>query len=163
MVQLLEPSSFVIYYIFQFYENFQFFRSLKWNRFDEIWKRMSGFSRNFWVWRTKQWRRRRTTKHCYCSGTHGHHQKGLQVCKWTSLVFSGFYWHFWEIFLALVQVNSGDLNSKLTWMANFYLFGILMVPNWLVWTIQLATMVKKNSVTKHHLVTKIFTIWVANY
>ena len=36
---------------------------------------------------------------------------------------------------------SGDLNSKhssskLIWIANFYLFGIQMVANWMVWTIQ---------------------------
>ena len=37
---------------------------------------------------------------------------------------------------------SGDLNSKLIWIANIYLFGIQMVANWMVWTIGLANMVK---------------------
>ena len=49
------------------------------------------------------------------------------------------------------DLYSKHLNNELIWIANFYLFGIQMVANWRVQTIQFWTMVK-SLVTKWLLV-----------
>ena len=71
-----------------------------------------------------------------------------------------------QFFNGLVLEHNGDLNSehsnsKLIWIANFYLVCIQMVTDWMVWTIQLATMAN-SLITKCHSVTKLFTIPIAN-
>ena len=47
--------------------------------------------------------------------------------------------------------------TQITLLADFYLLSIQMVANWMVWT------TIKNSVTKCHLATKIFTLRIANF
>ena len=59
-------------------------------------------------------------------------------------------------------LNSKHSNREFVWIANFYLFSIQMVANWMVWTIILVTMVI-SLITKFHLVTNLFTVRIGNY
>ena len=60
------------------------------------------------------------------------------------------------------DLNGKHMNSELIWKVNFYLVGIQMVTNWMVWTFPLVTMVK-SSETKCHSIDQLFTIQIANY